>query len=157
MLPAPAKGLEGPEPPLWTETLPVGGEDLSPACTHTLYTNQRHPLKEAPSGSMFSHLKEAPPRLVTVQGWMISVLCAQTHTRHMEGSFLPLWHTQHRNSCKPIHRKQPRLRAPPGTRGQLNPKVPLKIMCNFHSFPLLSRGLRTEQTMGTSPENPQGV
>lgn len=32
MLPAPAKGLEGPEPPLWTETLPLGGEDLSPAC-----------------------------------------------------------------------------------------------------------------------------
>lgn len=41
MLPIPAKGLEGPEPPLWTETLQLGSEDLSPArfvltsCTQT--------------------------------------------------------------------------------------------------------------------------
>lgn len=72
--------------------------------------------------------------------------------RRTQGSFLPMRHTQHRNSCKPRHRKQPRLRASPWARGQLNPKVQPKIMCNFHSFfTLFFKGTEGRTNHGSEP------
>lgn len=61
MLTTPAKGLEGPESPLWTETLPLGGEDLSLAHLHSHPAHKPKTLfGGSPPGSVFPYEGSSP-------------------------------------------------------------------------------------------------